>query len=81
MSHSPKFTVTLSAAVNAQGSISVEALAAAAHSHGHRTLARLFGRMQARAREQDTRLCCAESQWYEMRPQHRVLGHSSTPTG
>ena len=56
MSHSPKFTVILSAAVDAHGTIGVESLATAAHSHGHRTLARLFGRMQTRARERDTPL-------------------------
>ena len=56
MSHSPKFTAALVAAVTVRGETDVGVLATVAHCHGHRSLARLFSRMQARNRESDTPL-------------------------
>eukprot|EP00964_Phaeocystis_antarctica_P095920 scaffold62309_cov81-Phaeocystis_antarctica.AAC.1 len=50
-SHSPIFIKTLLSSVSTDGSISAEQLAAAAHHHGHRTLARLHSAHRARQRE------------------------------
>ena len=50
-SHSPIFIKTLLSSVSSDGSISAELLAAAAHHHGHRTLARLHGAHRTRQRE------------------------------
>ena len=51
LSHSPKFIRVLVDAVDGGGRIDLERLAEAAHSHGHKTLARVFNRSLARERE------------------------------
>ena len=56
ISHSPKFISILTEAVKGDGTIDVTLLATAAHCHGHRSLARVFGQSLARARERITPL-------------------------